>query len=165
MGSETENNMILYLNQDALNTLFPEGTEARIKLGEAVLAKAVSTHVKGLITPEVSEMIAREVRTATAKLDLKALIGEAFQKTGWQGGPYRIIENSGLDATIKSAVSMAFTTATFDVVEKEVNSKVELLTADIEKRVNYEVDRRLAGVTKEMITSRVNEALANIKLA
>lgn len=164
MSGESNNSMIVYLNQEGLNTLFPEGTPARIQLGEAVLAKAIGTHVKGLLTPAVQAEISSRVAIATKTLDMEGMIRETFSRTDWYN-PCKLIEDKKLDLSIKSAVKDAFDSALVDVAEKAVSAKMETVTADIERRVNYEVDKRLNGITEKLIKDRVNEALAKIKLA
>jgi hypothetical protein len=164
MSGESKNSMIVYLNQEGLNTLFPEGTPARIQLGESVLAKAIGTHVKGLLVPDVIAEISKQVREASKLVNVEALIRENFNRTSWYE-PQKLIAGSKLDVSIKIAVENAFSSAIIEVVEKAVLAKVEALTSDIERRVSYEVEKRLSGITNDMVKARVNEALAKIQLA
>lgn len=163
MSGESKNSMIVYLNQEGLNTLFPEGTAARIQLGEVVLAKAIGTHVKGLLVPEVSAEIAKQVQEASKLVNVEALIRENFSRTSWYD-THKLIADQKLDIAIKTAVANAFSSAIIDVVENAVLAKVETFTADIERRVGYEVEKRLNGITNDLVKARVNEALAKIKL-
>lgn len=163
MSGESKNSMIVYLNQEGLNTLFPEGTQARIQLGEAVLAKAIGTHVKGLLVPQIADEIGRQVKEAVKLVKVEDMIRENFTKSSWYD-PHKLLRDSKLDVAIKEAVSNAFSEATLELVTKAVDAKLEAVTTDIERRVNYEVDRRLAGITNEMVKARVNEALAKIQL-
>ncbi len=163
--------MKLSLDATALNALFPEGTEARVELQQAVLGnfvknmfsksmpKEVKEYVEGIIT-EHRNMLDSAITEGKNAVMLKAAAdyGAVKIETGYLGQPPRATFTPEFNQKLRDEVRTAISGEFSPIVTAAVKSRVDELLADGSKYDQY-INRQIQGPLNTGILAKVTEAL------
>ncbi|HBO9199663.1 hypothetical protein [Pseudomonas aeruginosa] len=161
----TGERIILRLNASAMNALFPEGTQARVDLQNAVLTEAATKHVKGQLDAETRKYLEALVTTIANKVDAGKMIGEAFARKNHWDSTLSVNPTSPMAAAIAEKVRDEFAKGLEDIIEREVAARLPAAIEGIDARVQQLVDMKVNSITREMMRKKVNEAFAAAGLA
>lgn len=152
---------VIALTPEALNTLFPEGSSARVELQRAALAQAARQFVKHALGDEAKAflrgVIAEENRTSLQAVndELRAHFGEAA--TGM--GRSRFIFNQDIKDRIKEAVHLEVSAVVKKAIESAVveeTGRLESIAAQTAKRAVYEIlKNEIVATTQRELDGRV----------
>lgn len=150
---------VLKLNTPVLNTLFPEGTEARVQLQQAVLAEVSRSYVKESLTQEIKahlHTLTQEVKSAT---DVKGVIRQYFETSPGWNSVTKLKPDTALTAAIASAVEKALSDQFYTQLEERVAKGVAEYTEKLDARVDFAVKQRIEQLTVKAINERVTAAV------
>lgn len=152
--------VILKLNTSVLNALFPEASEARVQLQQAVLAELTRATIKGAITGDLAEFLKRFTDEVNKGIDKKGIVESFFTSSGsyWN----RTIDLKP-DTAITKALTQAATSAIeqqfFNALENAAEARVQLYIDQLESKVEYAVKQRIDRLTSDAINARVTAAV------
>lgn len=160
------NNLTLRLNFEALDALFPEGSQQRVELQNSVLTQAAKQYVKGMITPEISKFLEVTVAQVAARMDFLPEIANAFaKKQGWNTG-LELKDGTDMAKAIADRVFLEFNKKHSELIDRLVSERAEKilsqLDADIDRVVNAEVVRVANKRIQERVQQALNTAVASI---
>ena len=156
---------VLKLNTPVLNTLFPEGTEARVQLQQAVLEEAAKSFVKTSLSNHVSEFLSSLVTKVKNEADIGGVIARYFQTSGGWNSVASLKPDTQLTKALSAAVEKAFDDKFYELLEQRVEAKVADYVNRLESRVDYAVNQRLDRLTNEAIQKRVEVAVNAARMA
>ena len=122
--------MVLKLDTDAVQLLFPEGTEARVKLQDAVIDNVV----RRLMTKDytvLGERFQGEIRAQISK------------HLSTQGATFNFAGEVKLKDTLVQALSQRVNEAVQQVVDNHVEAARQALLAEVGARLNDHLERGL----------------------
>ena len=155
---DMSNKVIIRLNIDAMNALFPEGTEARVDLQAAVLREAAGRHVKGQLTDEMRRIIDKRVKEISSEFDVDAEIRKSFTKTGRWADDLTAKPGTPISKAIQSAARMQVEDHIASLISASVKRAVDGLSDKIEDSVSRIADR----LTRDEISKKVRERLQSV---
>jgi hypothetical protein len=135
-------NVTLKLDHEAIQALFPEGSEVRVQLQNHILSTAAKQFVKGALTDDMREYLRTLVAATTQELDYKALVAEYFQ--GGHLGPLgkvHVPDGSPLATALADAARKAFR----DNVVSRVTTLISELSAEYEAGLDQRVTTAVEG--------------------
>lgn len=154
------NKVILRLNPEAMDALFPQGTQARVDLQASVLTEASKRFVKGQLTDDIKRHLDTLVTGIANKVDFEAIVAGMFsKKPGWN----QVLEvkpNTGMQKAIADQVALQFQGSISEMIEREVEARLPKAIEGIEGRIQRIVDEKVAIITHESMRKKVNEAFA-----
>jgi hypothetical protein len=158
--SNPNDKVIIRLNADAMNQLFPEGTQARIDLQSAVLNEVSTRFVKGQMTEEIEQHLSLLVAHTAKAVDTEALVKRAFaKKPGWNS-QLEVATGSGLALAIGSMVASEFENKLNKMADEAVEKYLPQAMQGIESKVQRVIDSKINEATRELIQKKVNDAVA-----
>jgi hypothetical protein len=161
----SNNSLIIRLNPEALNSLFPEGSEARVQLQNSVLTQAAGQFVKGQLTPEVKEFLTAAVAKVAAHIDLEQHIAAAFaRKNGWTSD-LQVKDGSNMAQAIAERVKQEFESKHSERVDALVKHRASLILDDLDARIERSINAEVIRVADQRINERVRLALATASQA
>lgn len=131
----------IILNKESVEALFPEGSEARVKLQGEVLALLVKQYVKEpTLTPYLEKLITEAKQAAQDR----ALLMMGVEKRTYSG----VALSSALTEAITVRVRLAFV--------EEVNK--EIAGFDLKAMIESKLDSNLRDVTRQLLDKRLKDA-------
>lgn len=164
----SNNQLLLRLNSQALNDLFPEGSQARVNLQQAVVAEFVSKNIK---PKNFGEDIQQQIESATE--DVKKTINGAkvsvtnamLKELGVvKGGWGEIVLNDEIKQKINDAVKQTIDMQVQSAINAHIADKVSKLSGAIEHNVQAAVGRMVNKEIGDAVKARVSNVLEQIKL-
>lgn len=145
----------LHLDTNAVDALFPEGTQARVELQQAVIAEIIRRKIKpGALGESVAAQIERArsdaldaIERAKAEMADKVLRDQGVTKDHWG-----CIE---LKNEAKATIDEAARQAIRDEIEKAIREQVK---SQVEK-LKFEITVRTEGAISRMIDSEIRNAV------
>lgn len=155
-------NILLRLDSSALNALFPEGSEARIDLQQAVISEFVKKHIKpGALGPGVL----RELETVRA--DVLSEINRAKEEMA-----QKVLKDQGVIRDVfgrielKNEAKATINEATRKVMQNEIAIAAEKLRDEISGAVEAAVNRMTENEVRMALKTHVEAVIGQIsKLA
>jgi anionic cell wall polymer biosynthesis LytR-Cps2A-Psr (LCP) family protein len=148
----------LKINTNALMTLFPEGSSARLKLQQAVLQEVSKRVLKGVSESEIKETL-KSISSSISTEVKKELLATYGKETGY---PVSYVElSSGFKTQIKSQVQNEIGNIIDKIIKDDypvpIESKVtKALNTNIVSKVENAIDKELNALTPK-IRSRIKE--------
>lgn len=135
----------LQLNADAIAALFPEGSQARVELQNAVIAEFCRKNIKNSLV--ISSSIEKKIEAARSQV-----IEDAVFKLGMDKGSYGTIT---VGTAVKEKIHVAVRDAMMTDVNNMIGAMVETLRGTIEHNakvaVNRMTDKMIADILKERV--------------
>jgi hypothetical protein len=158
--------MEIKLDIHALNALFPEGTEARLKLQQCVLEEFSKRHIKAL-----ESTIRNQATAIHNSASLK--VEEMFKESGWTKvyGNWKMPQ-SLLEELANTAKNLVTTESTTQMREAAHNAATDVLArmdSTVQARIERLVDERIKGLLatesdallKRALRTKMQEILDN----
>lgn len=157
--------MEIKLDTQALNALFPEGSQARVELRQAVVQNFVNRNFIRFTNEEMSKMVMQAVKE-TQLPDIKQMIDKRlnveFTRRGWNG----VDVNEGLSSDMRKAAEREVDQHFSDLADKYVESGRKRLEGTFERNIknametataHFEslVTKRLAGAWNSVIDAAI----------
>jgi len=170
------------LTAGALDSLFPEGSDARLHLANAVISKVAKSYLKGLDELEVQKMVKQvydshfgERSTYVRSEFLNKVIEGIIVRTGLaphldKGVIPRIVkEEIRCSAALREAVVNVIRDSTTTIVReivleeavKVASETVSTLTPRISKTITDEVNKMIDGEITEKVVASIKQALGS----
>lgn len=156
--------MQLKMDMAALAALFPEGSEARVELQNAVVAEFVRKNIKpGAMGADFQKVLVGEARNladqirrgiADAKHSVFKEVGVAIPRDEWSG----VTLTDQQKTAIRNAAHTAISDEAKATFQKYIDERVEKLGPQIER----EVDRRVGEAIEKEVTRRIAARLAEL---
>lgn len=159
------NKLIIRLNLEALNAMFPEGSQHRVELQNSVLQQAAGQFVKGQLTPEVQKFLETAVSKVAAHIDLEKHISSAFaKKQGWSGS-LEVKDGSHMAEAIAVRVRQEFEKKHADRIDELVRHRATLILETLDQRIEQSINAEVIRLADQRINERVRLALATASQA
>lgn len=139
----------IILNPEAVNALFPEGSEARVELQRSVLSQLAKQYIK---QPDLTAEISKHIEAARKGVVEEALKALGIVKGhGWNAG-YRLEEQ--VASQIRTEARSAVSTEVFAGVKlfMEETSMNERINRVVEERVNIQVKAAVAKAITDSLS-------------
>lgn len=148
---------IIRLSADALDRLFPDGTDARLQLQQAVLGEVAGRYIKAALGEHQKAYIDGLVRRIASAADLDKLVSDSFLKQGYAG---RLVPNpsGSVAAAIAEAVSSKVTDAIHDYIAKCVDESLAEAVEKAKETAEYIVHKHINNETADMLNKKVQDA-------
>jgi hypothetical protein len=161
----------IQLDTTAMNNLFPEGSEARVELRQAVLQNVANSFLKSTTNPEIQSMkliIQRQVNEAVAE---KCKDIAKYENYKWNINPDTLLSlRTEAAKIVKSSICVIA-----EEYEKNLNNQVDAINIrisdyieskmpNIERKIDLAVVAIFETKIKESITKRVTDALNDISV-
>lgn len=156
---------VLKLNTPVLNILFPEGTEARVQLQQAVLEEVSRVYVKTALSTHVQEFLRTLTQQVKNEADIGAIVATYFQTSGGWNSVASLKPDTQLTKALTTAIEKAFDDKFYALVEQRVADKVFAYEKTLDSKVGYAVDKRVEQLTNQAIQKRVDAALSAARMA
>lgn len=156
--------MTLKLNTPVLAALFPEGTEARVQLQQAVVAEFAKQTARQALNDEAKAYLAELSKQVANHFTLEQLTKEYFSRVHWNN-PLSVSEGGQLYKAIAELVEKMFDQRFYDLAQKAAEKATEGYLAKLESQVEYAVKTRVERLTTEAINKRVDAAVAAARQA
>lgn len=157
--------ILLRLDTNAVDALFPEGTQARVELQQAVIAEIIRRQIK----PEaLGESVTSQIAAARADA-LNAIkrarddaAGRAFEEQGVAKSTWGGVElKPGAKAVINEAARQAVRDEITNVIAEQIGIQAERLrgtvTHDAQAAVNRMIDREIQAAVKARVAAVVEQ--------
>lgn len=152
--------VILKLNTSVLNALFPEASEARVQLQQAVLAELTRATIKGAITGDLAEFLKRFTDEVNRGINKLAIVESFFTSSGsYWNRTIDIKPDTALTQVLTRAATNAIEQKFIDTLEAAVEARVQLYVEQLESKVEYAVKQRVDRLTSDAINARVTAAV------
>ena len=141
----------IILNPEAVNALFPEGSEARVELQRSVLSQLAKQYIK---QPDLTAEIFKQIDNAR-----KGVVDEALKTLG-------IVKNNGYLTVYRleeQAASLIRTEARTSVIN-EVFAGVKLFIekSSMNERINHVVEERVNIQVKAAVAKAITDSLSGL---
>lgn len=150
---------VLKLNTPVMNVLFPEGTEARVQLQQAVLEEVAKTYVKTALSSHVHDFLSTLTQKVKNEADIGAIVTKYFQTSGGWNSVASLRPDTQLTKALTTAIENAFDNKFYELLEQRVAEKVAQYERTLDGKVGYAVDKRVEQLTNQAIQKRVDAAL------
>lgn len=159
------NKLVIRLNLEALNALFPEGSDIRVELQNSVLTQAASQYVKGQLTEETKKYLDVAISKVAACIDVEQYIASAFaRKQGWNGG-LELRDGSAIAEAIAVRVRREFEKKHSDRIDEVVRNRASLILDSLDQRIEKSINAEVVRLADNRINERVRLALATASQA
>lgn len=152
----------IILNTEAVQALFPEGSEARVKLQDTVLRKIAEQHLKnagiGDLAPQLRTELNRaleELQRARSRAINEALNGQGF-RTDW-GVQLNVETKAAITSAVKEAVGAQISAAIRERVDAQLEKISGTIAHDVQAAVNRATEAEVTRVVRERIQSVVEK--------
>lgn len=141
----------LKLDTNALESLFPAGSEARVNLQKAVIANFIRAHVKpSFVTAEVEKLV-KEAQTEA----VKQVLAEMGLRPHWNG-------TTTLSDTAKREIELQARRALEPMVDTAVKAGVRAAAELIEPRIKQHVEYETNINIKRAVSDHVAKIAAEL---
>lgn len=148
---------IIRLSADAVDRLFPEGTDARVQLQQAVLSEVAGRFVKTSLDERLRAELTTLIKQTVAGADLDELVAEHFLRKGYAGD---LVPRPG--GRVAQAIGEAVRQKVTDEFHEYVAKCVDANLADAVQRANefaeHVVRRHINDGTAGFLKEQVNAA-------
>lgn len=148
---------IIRLSADALDRLFPEGTEARVQLQQAVLSEVAGRYIKAQMTGHMKAHIDEMIRRIHGAAELDEMVADSFLRQGYAG---KLVPRP--NGTVAQAIGEAVRQKVTDEFHEYVAKCVDANLADAVQRANefaeHVVRRHINDGTAGFLKEQVNAA-------
>lgn len=129
---------IIRLDREALNNLFPEGTDARVQLQHAIVQEFVRHKVKDVVDETIVEGLVTKA-IDTVKLVLREEVTAAIKKEigEYQLWPSKVTVSLTLVEKAKAEIASQASALISDCIQKYINK--EAIEAQVKASVNYNI--------------------------
>ncbi len=127
----------IILNKEAVETLFPEGSEARVKLQRSVLEQLVKQYIKA---PAIATDVLTQLEKAKADLRTEMMASLSLESRG-RFGP--VVLNAAMRERVQTEV--------LDSLQAQINRSVTEVKIDIEGMVNREIASHLSITVRKAL--------------
>lgn len=158
--------ILLRLDASAVTAIFPEGTEARVNLQNAVIAEFVRKNIKpSLLGQDVADQIERaradalnaiKKRADDAKHTYLAELGVSVD------GYSRVLLSDSVRSKIQESAKMAVHIEINSVIREQVNAAAEKLRGTIDHDAKAAVNRLVDSEIREAVKARVAAITAEL---
>lgn len=159
MNQEQPARCVLKLNMNVLNALFPEGTEARVELQQAVLAEVSRTFVKNSLSAEVQTYLRTLTQEVNQAINVKSVVAQYFETSAAWNATTKLKPGTDLVKAIANAAETALSDKFYQLLNERVEAQVKEYTDRLESRVEYAVKQRIDQLTVSAIQARVAAAV------
>lgn len=148
---------IIRLSADALDRLFPEGTEARVQLQQAVLSEVAGRYIKAQMTGQMKAHIDEMIRRIHGAAELDEMVADSFLRQGYAGN---LVPRP--NGTVAQAIGEAVRQKVTDEFHEYVAKCVDANLADAVQKANefaeHVVRRHINDGTADFLKEQVNAA-------
>lgn len=131
--------ILLRLDADAMNALFPEGTKARVDLQQAVIAEFMRKHIKpGLLGAKVID----QINIAKDEMVQKVLHDHGVCSDTWGR------------VELKNEAKAIINEATRKVMREEISTAADHLRGTIKEATQASVNRMIDAEIREAVKAR-----------
>lgn len=148
---------IIRLSADAVDRLFPEGTEARVQLQQAVLSEVAGRFVKTSLDERLRAELTTLIKQTVAGADLDELVAEHFLRKGYAGD---LVPRPGgrVAQAIAEAVRQKVTDEFHEYVAKCVDNQLAEAVEKANEHAEAVVRRHINHRTADFLKHKVDEA-------
>lgn len=157
----------LKLDTQAVNSLFPEGSQARLDLQAAIIKNVVDSAIGKKVSPEISGRISEEVEKQMGCMDIGQLVREHFKKYAENRWGYRTLIDANPGGVRELAAKVK------ETLKTECDSIIQEIMNDIQKEAvknlkNDESDfiqrvtKNLEATVRQSIVKQVNSDFPQI---
>lgn len=157
--SSNPHDLVVRLNLEAMNALFPEGSQARVELQNAVLTQTTGKYVKQMLTSELKAVVDTAVGQTVKDINVPAMIREQFAISPNWIADLVVVPGSRVEDSIRKNVQAQFDNTITEIVQASVAAHLETHLQQVEKRVDEEVAKQITKITQELLTRKVNDAI------
>lgn len=153
--------LVLRLDQKALDALFPEGSEARVELRQYVLQEAAKRYLKGVLSDETKTYLTKLAKDMVGALHTDRLMKEFFERAS-NYSDYRVLQLSPASPAaeaLAAAVEDAFRTRVHGRIDEKVAEIAAEYEAKLDEKVNYYLVNALERAEVRKIHQRVDAAV------
>lgn len=141
------------LDTHAVETLFPEGTEARVKLQQAVIEEFTRRHIKSMINGVVDDpYLTRVVEEAKTKLLSDYFIAD--KESGWNKNYKMMLTPKHKDA-IQFDISRMVNDQVQEALKAEMANSERWISATLRHNISVEVNRFANTEIKKLLAERM----------
>ncbi|QFR55855.1 hypothetical protein JC221_209 [Yersinia phage JC221] len=151
----------LKLDTNALLSLFPEGSQARLDLQAGIIANVVSSVIGKKVSEEIGKAVNDEVLKQIGYLDIDNLVRGHFKQYAENRWGYRSIIDANpagireLSAKVKSTIEHECSSIIDDIRREAQNKAKEELIANESKFIE-DTTKNLTTVVRKEIIKQVN---------
>ncbi|MNQ65048.1 hypothetical protein D3C85_794930 [compost metagenome] len=152
---------VIRLDASALNTLFPEGTQARLELQNHVLCTVAKQFVRGALTEDVKSYLTQLSKDAAAELDVPSIVHRHFTSVKDPNSQWSFMlkVDERMSSALVRAAREAFETEVEDKAEVLLKERVERYVTTLDTRLGDALTRTLNRAEKEAFETRVAQAM------
>lgn len=167
MTNNIDSRMVLKLNTQTLNALFPEGTEARVQLQQAVVAEFAKKTARNSLDDAATTYLNALSKQVANKDALEGLVKSLFEREShpWNRGKLRVKEGGDLATAISDAIKEGLDSKFRELIKQTVAEQIDDWKSKIGPSVEYAVRTNVEHITKAMIKEKVDAALTGIGLS
>lgn len=159
MNQEQPAKCVLKLNMNVLSALFPEGTEARVELQQAVLAEVSRTYVKQALSADVQNYLRTLTQEVKQSTDVKGVVAKYFETSAAWNSVTKLKPGTDLTKAITTAAENALSDQFYQQLNDRVEALVKEYTDRLDSRVEHAVKQRIDRLTTDAIQKRVDAAV------
>lgn len=159
MNQEQPAKCVLKLNMNVLSALFPEGTEARVELQQAVLAEVSRTYVKQALSADVQNYLRTLTQEIKQSTDVKGVVAKYFDTSAAWNSVTKLKPGTDLTKAITTAVENGLSDQFYQALSDKVEAVAKEYEDKLEARVEYAVKQRIDRLTTDAIQKRVDAAV------
>lgn len=152
----------IILNPEAVNALFPEGTEARLELQRTVLRKLSEQYLKNIGIQDLGPQIRSDIAIARDELSRarrvavdEALKNEGF-RTGW-GMELNTEAKQAIANAVREQITATVNKAIADQIEARLDKIGGVIRHDVDAAVNRTTEAEVTRVVKERIQAVIEK--------
>lgn len=158
--------MRIQLDTQAMEALFPEGSEARVELQQAVLQNIIDRNFLKMPVDHVAKACA-EAAKAIKLPDVRAMAEAEMQKlttrTGWNGPAkatpaFAVHIREAAENEVQTAVNLAVSNAIAQI-DKAINERVEQHLGYFAAKVKNLIEEKLDTTAAQALNARFDEVL------
>lgn len=178
--------MKIQIDTKALEALFPEGSEARVDLQNAVIANFAKKMQERHLGEEVRQEISRGIRDAGVSFDAYSICRDMLNKTitntGWSDADARLKNNTALASSIRAyaaqqdlILSKSMDMYARDLIEKYLGKREEAGKQFVEQYTKMaeasiakakaqalgEIESRIIAMCKQSMPEIIRREMAN----
>lgn len=160
----------LKLDVAALNTLFPEGTEARVELQSAVIAAFTRKHLKETALGndvhkainEAKREILENLEQAKREVQIQTLKELGLRKD-WAGSFIMLgNENTLIRSLISAAVKEALNSEIRNTIAESITKQIERHRGTIQHDIQVALNRIVVEEVTEAVKTKINNAMSQL---
>lgn len=151
----------LKLDTAAVEKLFPEGTELRVNLQQAVVNNIANRALNRKISHDIDNAIRKHVQEECGMFDLTTLVAKDLEKYIEKSGWKEFKVNDNANTNVRNAVEKKVHEVSDEVFNRLINKAID----DATERAKESIDRKIAYALSNlegMIAKRLNEKFSAI---